>query len=70
MSSYGGTTIHATLADLDVGYDGKSDESKEARVSLMDAEITGPNALKLLKKFETNVHPIITHNAVLAAIFG
>ena len=23
-----------------------------------------------IKKYETNVHPIITHNAVLAAIFG
>ena len=28
--------------------------SPKAEVELMDAEITGPNALKLLKKFETN----------------
>lgn len=55
MTSYGGTTIHATLADIE-RHDTKSDESQEVKVSLMDADISQTNALKLLKKFETNAN--------------
>ena len=54
MSSYGGTTIHATLAEIE--HEMKSDESQEVHASLMDAEISTKDAQKLLQKFEGNIN--------------
>ena len=52
MTSYGGTTIHATLAELE--NEMKSEESQEVHASLMDADISTKDAQKLLIKFEGN----------------
>ena len=56
MTSYGETTIHATLAELDAGLLLADHSEKERKVSLMDADISGENAVKLLKKFENNAN--------------
>ena len=66
MTNHGETTIiHASLAELEAEMM-KSDESREIKASLMDADISDQQALFLLNKFEKNSHK--NSNQIIDAI--